>query len=389
MASRMSSLAAIVCLGLAGFVAAEVAAAPSAPAGSGERDAFLSGYAAAVLERELKVKVESLTVIDGTVTVNAPDLSPVDRQQIVRVLSTVDGVASVKVTPSDQTPLSLTTTPPVPRLAAPIDSIVEPSATAAPMAVGWMPGGNLFDPLLADPRWPHMGASYQQYTNHDLAQNTAAVSLGGSIAFYRDDLADGGQWELAMQGGVFALFDLDAVSEDLLNADYLVGPTLTWKWDDLSILARLFHQSSHLGDEFLLANPGFDRENYSFEAFDAIVSHDFDDGTIRLYGGGRGRFNTDPGDLDHWSIQYGAEWQSRRTFLADHLRPIAALDIQHHEQNNWEADVSVRAGVQLKGPESGGHALQLLAEYYNGHSPHGQFFGDRVRFVGVGAHFYY
>ena len=254
---------------------------------------------------------------------------------------------------------------------------------------GLLPSGDLFDPLLADPRWPHMGASYQSYDNHDLAQDTAAVSLGGTLALYRDDTPSGYEWELGLQGGVFAIFDLRADSEDLLNADYMVGSTLVFRRDDVSIMTRFFHQSSHIGDEFLLANPDFERVNYSFEAIDAILSRHLCDGALRFYGGGRFRFDLDPVDLEHWSGQYGVEWQSRRTYVDDLIRPIAALDVQHHEQNDWEADLSMRAGVQIETPNLNGHTMQVLGEYYNGHSPHGQFYDDRVQYVGVGVHFYY
>ena len=268
------------------------------------------------------------------------------------------------------------------------DAPVDPPTEAA-AAGQLLPHGNLFDPLLADPRWPHMGASYQYYDNHDVGQQTAVVSLGGSITFYRAGTAPDSQWELGVQGGVFAIFDLGRPSEDLVNADYLVGPTWSWRHDDVAIITRLFHQSSHVGDEFLLANPGFDRQNYSFEAVDAILSRHLCDRAVRLYGGGRYRFDRDPSDLEHWSAQYGVEWQSRRTYANGLLRPIAAVDVQHHQQNDWEADVSVRAGVQIEGADLRGHPLQIVGEYYNGHSPHGQFYADRVQFTGVGVHLYY
>jgi hypothetical protein len=47
----------------------------------------------------------------------------------------------------------------------------------------------------------------------------AAVSFGETFAIYRDRLGSG-WWEFGVQAGVFALFDLDAPSMDLVNADY-------------------------------------------------------------------------------------------------------------------------------------------------------------------------
>ena len=54
-------------------------------------------------------------------------------------------------------------------------------------------------------------------------------------------------------GNVYAQFDLNRPSYDLINADYLIGLPLTFRFDRFSGRARLYHQSSHLGDEFVLA----------------------------------------------------------------------------------------------------------------------------------------
>jgi Protein of unknown function (DUF1207) len=59
----------------------------------------------------------------------------------------------------------------------------------------------------------------------------------------------GGAWEVGIQTGVFGLFDLDAPSTDLVDTDYLVGFP-AYRARNVSAMARFFHQSSHLGDEF-------------------------------------------------------------------------------------------------------------------------------------------
>ena len=79
--------------------------------------------------------------------------------------------------------------------------------------IGVMPGGQLFTPFIADPRWPHFGASYQYYLDDPSFRNVAAVSLGESFMLYRDRLGSG-WWEVGVQAGVFSVFDLDASSFD-------------------------------------------------------------------------------------------------------------------------------------------------------------------------------
>jgi len=349
-------------------------------AGPGERDAFIRGYAAAILDRELKVDVEAIAVRNGVITVTAEGLSASDRQNVIDSLLSIDGVADVKVG-TDQGDSA-----PIVRDTAKGEDAPRPALTGPPSMLS---AKRVFDPLLADPRWPHMGSSYQQYNNHDLGKEIGAVSFGGRLPLVRRQALSGDEWELGLEGAVFAAFDLASESGNLLNADYTVGVAWAGRRDDKSIMARFFHQSSHIGDEFLLENPEFGRDNYSWEALDIIVSQDMCQRTLRLYGGGRVLVDVDPGYLKHWSVQYGAEWRSWRTYADGLLRPVAAVDLQHDQQHDWEADVSARAGVQVELPDMANHILQILVEYYNGHSPHGQFFADRVDFVGIGAHFYY
>src|SRR5258705_448488 len=91
-------------------------------------------------------------------------------------------------------------------------------ATASAGVAGYIPGGELlFKPLIADPRWPHFSASYQRYLDDKQLKDVAAVSFGETFAFYRGRLG-AGWWEIGLQAGVFALFDLDAPSKDLINA---------------------------------------------------------------------------------------------------------------------------------------------------------------------------
>ena len=75
---------------------------------------------------------------------------------------------------------------------------------------------------------------------------TASASYAGPAGARKD------AWQLSISGAVFAQFNLDASSMDLINADYIIGFPLSYRNGSWSARARLFHQSSHLGDDFLL-----------------------------------------------------------------------------------------------------------------------------------------
>jgi hypothetical protein len=131
----------------------------------------------------------------------------------------------------------------------------------------------------------------------------------------------------------------------LINTDFAGGITASYRVKDFSTFFRIFHQSSHLGDEFLLRNP-INRLNLSFEGADLKLSYRFFD-WLRLYAGGTYLFDRDPSALKPWVAQAGIELQSPWRFWADSTRLIAAADLQHLQEHNWSTEISVRRAFNL------------------------------------------
>src|SRR6185436_401482 len=136
--------------------------------------------------------------------------------------------------------------------------------------------------------------SYQNYFDDDELEDVAAVNLGGEFPVLRWDGPADGRMQLGLQGGIFSIFDMDADSKDLVNADYRIALPLSYQRGRVSALARLLHQSSHLGDEFLLRNR-VERVNLSYEAFDLMGSYT-PWRPLRIYGGAGYLFDQDPSD---------------------------------------------------------------------------------------------
>ena len=85
----------------------------------------------------------------------------------------------------------------------------------------------------------------------------------------------------------------------------------------------------------------------------------------------------------------GVEVRSPHTYFGTaRSGPSPPIDVQNREQNDWQADLSVRAGVQFEKLAVFERKIQLLAEYFNGYSPNGQFYRDKVQYIGLGIHLY-
>lgn len=257
-----------------------------------------------------------------------------------------------------------------------------------------LPTGDIFCPLVADPKGMRSFLSYQRTIGEDDSLTTiGAIGIADEFGIVRwGGVRLGNGVQLSLQAGIFAQFDLDAESYDLLNADYVVGLPLTIRAGSFSARARIYHQSSHLGDEFLLRPQDSIRVNLSFESAELILSADA--GPLRLYGGGEYLFNRSPDDLEHYVAHGGVELRPMRPYLAmgpfGLVRTVAALDLKASQEQEWKPSVSLRAGLEFdrrRASDPPARRWSILFESYTGPSPYGQFFREEIQYAGIGLHF--
>jgi len=256
-----------------------------------------------------------------------------------------------------------------------------------------LPRGDVFCPLIADPKSTTSFVSYLRGDAEDFASDVASVGIADLFGMFRvAGSAPGDGVQLSIMGGVFAQFDINSPSYDLINADYVLGLPLTIRSGSFSARFRVYHQSSHLGDEFVLRSNHPTRENLSFEAAEALVSEDL--GPLRVYGGGEYYIVREPNDLPQQLGHAGAELRppgGLRFGSVGTARLIAGGDVKVVKPDTkWRYGISARAGFEVgrgrEGPEPS-RRWSLMYEFYDGPSPYGQFFNSDVRLIGVGFHF--
>ena len=140
---------------------------------------------------------------------------------------------------------------------------------------------------MADPKQPQTFATIQQtqVLESKTSNTISSVALGENFGLWsrrKEGSCDGTQVGLLM--GAFSQFNLSGPTE-LINTDFLIGVPVSWRSEFVSARVRLYHQSSHLGDQFLLSRPGFNAIELSFEEFDGILSFNTPSGWGRIYGG--------------------------------------------------------------------------------------------------------
>ncbi len=204
-------------------------------------DAYIAGYAAAVLQQEFKAAHASLVVRQGVITVDAESLGMADRTKVESALASIPGVVRVDIR---EGPV------PIEAPAAVPPQVIKPDVPEPESK--FLPHSLLFAPLHADPRWPHFSMASRRVQSGSEPTSTGSANFGETFALYRNAAPFGGQWDLALQAAVFSVFNMDASSKDLVNADYTVGLLSSYRNGPFSGFFRIRHQSSHLGDEFIL-----------------------------------------------------------------------------------------------------------------------------------------
>lgn len=343
---------------------------PSEAASDRTGDVFLTGYISSILERDLLWERDSyvLKIVNGVATITLLKDDPVRREEADKQLRSIDGLHRLAI-------------------------VVKPAVAGTPGAASsfmgitgeaeTFPTGDLFRPLIADPKQPQFFVSINRFTSLGVTYSRASVGFGESFGLYRlFGNREGDGLQLSVEGAIFAQFNLDTPSYDLINADYIIGFPVTYRYGDNSFRFRIYHQSSHLGDEFLRSVNPPERVNLSYEAVEFIYSREWHG--WRVYGGGEYLIHKEPADLKPMSAHWGIEYRGS-TPLVWNGRPIVGVDMKSFEEHNWEIGTSVKAGLEFGHPNPGQRRVRLMAEWYKGYDPRGQFYNNKVEYYGMGV----
>ena len=251
------------------------------------------------------------------------------------------------------------------------------------------PQDDVFRPLLADPKQPQFQASYQSVRlrqTHNDNLNAGFIGFGETFGLWtrRQEQGCNGM-QISVFGAVFSQFNLDARSKDLINSDFQFGFPVTWREGPFSARVRLYHQSSHLGDEFLLNNPQVPRVNYSFEEADAVGSFEYR--WVRFYGGGGYILHREP-EIKRGKVQWGVELRGSKglEFIFGHPILVGGADFKSFEELGWNVNGNVLGGLEWYSPQAT-RRVRLLLNYYRGFNPYGQFFSQKIETIGIGLYF--
>ncbi|NGX58137.1 MAG: hypothetical protein K940chlam3_01042 [Chlamydiae bacterium] len=269
--------------------------------------------------------------------------------------------------------------------------------------------GPLMPPFLADPRKIGMSAGWRV---HDQAIKHVGVNDGfgpdcpsdhsGPVSFgdyaglirFCNPFCRGGILDIGIEGNVWAIFQHTRESAPLINADYYVAIPITYAYRCWAFRVRLYHISSHLGDEFLCNNLGFDRRNPSSEYIDFFMSW-VPNCDIRIFGGAGFIVRRDE-TFQHRRLyfEYGFDYYFpvARWFIPKSCvlgRPFLGAYIRNREDNDYKFDGTFVYGYEWSRLYCDYKKIRVFMEYHTGYSLEGQFSRLRTEYAAFVVYYGY
>ncbi len=248
----------------------------------------------------------------------------------------------------------------------------------------WLPQSTaLFPTEIANPRQPCFSFGLR---SHDRIGGSVSTdfAIGAQFPIYRWVNLKGGDLQLEIEAAAFAVFNLREHTFPIINADYYAGIPLTYAKGPWAYRLRLYHISSHIGDEYLCSHKHFRRKNKSFEALDFSGDYSFNP-HLRLYGTlGSILFSDKEMHMKPFYVEYGFEARGPRTdFKQLFGQPFLAVHMTNWQDVHFALDTTYALGYEWGKIHGIGRKVRLFLEYHQGFSTEGQFSRQRTKFVGI------
>jgi hypothetical protein len=242
------------------------------------------------------------------------------------------------------------------------------------------PAHEIFAPLQADPTELQFAFQWEVPVSHT---GIARIDAGDYLGIYRWALGDVGALQLNVGGAVNSRFDATP-SHNLQVIDYYGNVPLDLTIGRFSARSMFYHDSSHLGDDYLRQR-GIEDMNNSWNALREVISVQTCK-ALRLYGGYTYAVNTTPAWSGRQAIQGGTEIYfntGRHSFW----HPYWANDIQAWARSNWDATWASQLGFKTGDVYSNGRGISYFVQFKTGPRSEGQFYQDKETIWGAGLKF--
>ncbi len=248
-----------------------------------------------------------------------------------------------------------------------------------------MPQGLMYKSYVAGEREPRLSTTFLSEVHGQMLWDSALGGRAGLARFGNQSGTNPEGFQIDVEGAAFVRL-LPDEERDVNAVDFRAGLPLTYREGPFQAKLGYYHISSHLGDEFILKNPGFDRRNYVRDALVAGVGY-FPHPWIRTYFEVGWAVIFTSGGAKPWEVQTGFEIDTRRP-TGFRGEPYFAMNIHLREEVNWGGSLNVLAGWQWRGQKTD-HVFRAGLQFYNGKNAQYSLMEDNQQLIGFGIRYDY
>ena len=239
------------------------------------------------------------------------------------------------------------------------------------------PTGLLYQPDLASGTECRLATKWDYVRGQGWFWDPVAGGRAGLLRYGTEDDAWPQGWQLDIAGAAFPRLDS---ARNMVATDFRIAVPLTMRQGPWEFKFGYTHLSSHIGDLYLINNPGFVRINYVRDSL-AMGLAVYLNPDVRLYAESGWAFHDD-GGAQQWEFQFGLDLSPSQPTTNIWGAPFFALNGHLRQENDFGGNFTAQTGVQWRGRT--GHLLRLGAQYFNGMSEFGQFYNRFEEQIGVG-----
>jgi len=241
----------------------------------------------------------------------------------------------------------------------------------------FLPQGFLYHTYLASEAEPRLATQLFYERDQGLFLDSFIGGRIGFVRFGRQDSPEG--FQLDLLGGANLRQD-PTPDWDVDSVQFRYDIPLTYRKGQHAWKFGFYHISAHLGDEFLLKNPGYNRLNWLRDSLYLGYSY-FPLPELRLYGEVGWAFNSDISDP--WEFQFGFDYAPVYP-TGIYGAPFLAMNGHLHQELNYGGSFNIQAGWSWRGEGMSAGLLRTGPYYYNGGSPQFSFYAQHEQQFGWG-----
>lgn len=178
---------------------------------------------------------------------------------------------------------------------------------------------------------------------------------------------------------VYGRFSLGDRKSALISNDWVVGLNTTAALGRWTVTGEIYHESSHLGDEY---SDRFSASRLDWTREVAAAWLTYGPGAVRITGN-LSYVLIDELDLKRPGAALAADYEGRPfgRFLGGPVRPVGGIFFQGEAATDWRISTSAKLGIAVSRP-GGRREIGLALIAHDGLSTQRQFFRRESRYIG-------